>query len=298
MILLLPLQPEVEEGVGDGADRRDGEPQQRVRGIFDERVDQQSEEDEPDQDGGCRIGHDPVGTRDVRILAAQANDGEHAQHVVAHGVEDDERGQLVQRAEQDQHDGERALDGHGHRGDLVLRVQPLEAGEEVPLLSHGVVGPRLGDDAAVQRSEHGQGHAHRDDDGARVPQDPLSRGRAQVIILGRDHGLDLRERQDHFSFKIDDVEIYDILLKRYSNIEFIYKLDAETGMALVVKAIEETRRDKAFELYKMIYPLMGEENFITFEEYYKKAKQVDTRTLEEILEEVEELIELDWKEVD
>lgn len=69
-------------------------------------------------------------------------------------------------------------------------------------------------------------------------------------------------------------------------------------MALFVKAIEETRRDKAFELYKMIYPLMGEENFITFEEYYKKAKQVDTRTSEEILEEVEELIELDWKEVD
>ena len=68
-------------------------------------VDQQLEEYEPDEDGDHRIAHHPVGTPDVRILAAQADDGEHAQHVVEHGVEDDERGQLIQGAEQDQDDG-------------------------------------------------------------------------------------------------------------------------------------------------------------------------------------------------
>ena len=84
----------------------------------------------------------------------------------------------------------------GTAGTLYLGVQPLEAGEEMSLLRHGVVGPGLGDDAAVQRAEHGQGHAHRDDDGPRVPQDFLCRGRPQVIVLGIEHGLDLGEGQD------------------------------------------------------------------------------------------------------
>lgn len=48
----------------------------------------------------------------------------------------------------------------------------------------------------------------------------------------------------------------------------------------------------------MIYPYMGEEDFITFEEYYERCQEVDTRTAEDILEEVEELLKLDWKEVD
>lgn len=60
-----------------------------------------------------------------------------------------------------------------------------------------------------------------------------------------------------------------------------------------MKAIEEKQKEQAFELYKSIYPLMREEDFISFEEFYakgiEKQHEISTKTAAEILAETREL---------
>lgn len=71
----------------------------------------------------------------------------------------------------------------------------------------------------------------------------------------------------------------------------------ETGVSLIKKAMEEKQKEAIFELYKSIFPNMTEETYISFEEYYLMCVQ-EEKTTEEIIKETEELLKLDWKEVD
>lgn len=66
---------------------------------------------------------------------------------------------------------------------------------------------------------------------------------------------------------------------------------------LIKKAMEEKQKEAIFELYKSIFPNMTEETYISFEEYYLMCVQ-EEKTTEEIIKETEELLKLDWKEVD
>lgn len=61
--------------------------------------------------------------------------------------------------------------------------------------------------------------------------------------------------------------------------------------------MEEKQKEAIFELYKSIFPNMTEETYISFEEYYLMCVQ-EEKTTEEIIKETEQLLKLDWKEVD
>ena len=91
-------------------------------------------------------------------------------------------------------------------------------------------------------------------------------------------------------------------MQRYSNIEFLYNLEFEIAIDLIIKAYEETEKEKLFKLYVNIYPYMTEENFMSFEEYYSEClrnSNQSKKTAQEIIEEVKTMYEnAIWGEVE
>lgn len=86
-------------------------------------------------------------------------------------------------------------------------------------------------------------------------------------------------------------------MRRYSNIEFVLNLDIGAGTELIVKAVEEERKDKVFKLYASIYPYMDEESFISFEEFYISMTTDNNKSVDDILEDTKSLLSIEWKEV-
>ena len=86
-------------------------------------------------------------------------------------------------------------------------------------------------------------------------------------------------------------------MQRYSNIEFLYTLDLYTAMELISKAYKEKIKDRVFTLYANIYPNMDEDNFISFDEFYTIMTVDNIRDTDEILDEVKQLLNFEWKEV-
>lgn len=62
------------------------------------------------------------------------------------------------------------------------------------------------------------------------------------------------------------------------------------SIKLIEKAQEEETREYAFRIYLAAYPNMGKENFKSFNEFWEEIKpkkvEVDTRSKEEIMEEI------------
>jgi benzoyl-CoA reductase/2-hydroxyglutaryl-CoA dehydratase subunit BcrC/BadD/HgdB len=71
-------------------------------------------------------------------------------------------------------------------------------------------------------------------------------------------------------------------------------MDIEDGIQMISQIYEKQREDRHFTLYVSQYPHFTEENFITFEEFYKPHKQADevveTKSSQEILADVRELL--------
>jgi ASC-1-like (ASCH) protein len=71
-------------------------------------------------------------------------------------------------------------------------------------------------------------------------------------------------------------------------------MDIEDGIQMINQIYEKQREDRHFTLYATQYPHMSEENYITFEEFYKPHKQddlvVESKSSEEILADVRELM--------
>ena len=98
------------------------------------------------------------------------------------------------------------------------------------------------------------------------------------------------------SFTVDKVETEELLLRRYSNIEYILCLDFEEGCELISKAYEKYIEDKLWEQWLVDYRFMNNETFISFEDYKKRSQKtttVDTNlTKDEIENKVKSIIEL------
>lgn len=68
-------------------------------------------------------------------------------------------------------------------------------------------------------------------------------------------------------------------------------MDMDFDIDLFIYAIEKDKENKLWELWKLQYPQMDKESFITFEEYKNKniKKQTTKKTYEEIEKEMEEV---------
>lgn len=83
-----------------------------------------------------------------------------------------------------------------------------------------------------------------------------------------------------------------MLLHRYQNIEYILDLDAETGLALIQKAMEQTRDDRLWLQWAIQLPVMGlGGNFISLKDYRDRmtGSNIDMRSTAAILHEVNEI---------
>lgn len=87
----------------------------------------------------------------------------------------------------------------------------------------------------------------------------------------------------------------DLLLSRYSDIDFIMNLDMESGFKLITKGFEEQSNDRLYQ--RWIYHYEKEISFDEFKNELEKSiknksnRKIDnTRTEKEILEEVEEIL--------
>lgn len=85
----------------------------------------------------------------------------------------------------------------------------------------------------------------------------------------------------------------DLLLKRYSSIDYILRLPFKKAIKLIDKAHEEDIREYYFRWWLVRYPLYDKENYESFEEFYEKAKPkkitVDTRSKDELMQEIQEI---------
>lgn len=107
------------------------------------------------------------------------------------------------------------------------------------------------------------------------------------------------------SNSVDVTEIEELLLRRYSNIDYILNMDIDSGLAFIRKAFEKEGDGKLWDRYLVDYRHMGPENFITFETYKKLAQmesiqsraspKTKQETINEINEKVEKIINLTLK---
>lgn len=69
------------------------------------------------------------------------------------------------------------------------------------------------------------------------------------------------------------------------------QLDGETGLGLIVKALEQERDDRIFQQWVVQLPYMGKDNFIGFAAYKDKltGANIDRRPVAEIMAELDEV---------
>lgn len=86
------------------------------------------------------------------------------------------------------------------------------------------------------------------------------------------------------------------MLHRYHNIEFVLQLDINTGVALIIKAMEEKREERLFQQWTAHIPVMAfSGEVISYADYKARVTgaNIDRRpvsVLEKELDEVEKII--------
>lgn len=69
-------------------------------------------------------------------------------------------------------------------------------------------------------------------------------------------------------------------------------MDIEDGFNMIVKALKNETRDKLYELYLTKYPHMDKNNYISFDDFYKKCtvKVSTNKNKEDILNDVKNIL--------
>lgn len=98
------------------------------------------------------------------------------------------------------------------------------------------------------------------------------------------------------SNSIDIIEVEELLLSRYSNIDYILKLEFQEALELVKKAYEKDFEARLWEKWLVDYRNMDEKSFVSFEDYKKKILDrsqliQDKTSKEELLEMADEIVD-------
>ncbi len=96
------------------------------------------------------------------------------------------------------------------------------------------------------------------------------------------------------SNSIDLVEVEELLLSRYSNLDYILNLGFYEGYELIVKAYQKELESKAWDRWLVDYRGMNKDTFVSFEEYKTRLftmniVQEKQLTKEELLKEAAEI---------
>ncbi|MCR1953005.1 hypothetical protein NSA50_18555 [Clostridium sp. DSM 100503] len=102
------------------------------------------------------------------------------------------------------------------------------------------------------------------------------------------------------SFTVDKVETEELLLRRYSNIDYILSSTYDEGYDFISKAYEKEAEEKLWDIWLINYKYMSKENFESFEDYRNRLKNPSIKnadyseklSINQIEEKVKNIIEM------
>lgn len=98
------------------------------------------------------------------------------------------------------------------------------------------------------------------------------------------------------SCSIDEItDIEELLLRKYSNIDYILGMDYSDGFKFIRKAFEKERDEHLWQQWLVDYKRMNKDNFISFAEYRENATKVNEEeniSKKEIEEKVKRIIDM------
>ena len=99
------------------------------------------------------------------------------------------------------------------------------------------------------------------------------------------------------SSSLDEVEVKELLFRRYHNPQCIITMEIEEGILFLNKAKEKEIEEKLFTLWSNLYPLMNKDNCISWDDYYRQCtkKSITNKSNKDILRESEEILKLSQK---
>ena len=87
------------------------------------------------------------------------------------------------------------------------------------------------------------------------------------------------ERFFQNSSSFDLIEVEELLLHRYSNIDYIMGLEVNEGVLLINKAMEKRREEKHFRMWVAQLPFMDRKSYISFEDYQAQVTGANISTM-------------------
>lgn len=75
------------------------------------------------------------------------------------------------------------------------------------------------------------------------------------------------------------------MLRRYSNVDYIFNLSYRDGVKFIFKAYEKEVEDRLWDRWLVDYRWMNESNFISFEKYKSKSLSPSNNAIEKISKE-------------
>ncbi|WP_054028135.1 hypothetical protein [Bacillus sp. FJAT-28004] len=85
-----------------------------------------------------------------------------------------------------------------------------------------------------------------------------------------------------------------MLLKRYGQIDYVLQMDVEAGIEQINKVYEMESKQQSWEMYLTRYANMTQENYVSFDDFYKPKQTVSPpqskKTKQEILDDAESIL--------
>lgn len=78
-------------------------------------------------------------------------------------------------------------------------------------------------------------------------------------------------------------------MSRYSDLAFIFNMDAESGVMLISEAVKQKQVENLYKLYVSLVPYMSSENYMSFDEFYEDS--IDNSNYESKVYDKEEVYE-------
>jgi len=89
---------------------------------------------------------------------------------------------------------------------------------------------------------------------------------------------------------VNEVEVLDLLLHRYSDMDYILSLEFNDFLQLVIKAFKEREKERFWQTWLTLYPNMDQKNFIPFSQFYQdQTEPINNRPKEEMLSEADKI---------
>lgn len=85
------------------------------------------------------------------------------------------------------------------------------------------------------------------------------------------------------------------MMSRYSDFSYFMEMDASEGAGLAEAAVEQDGKEKLYQMYVNLVPVMDKDSYISFEDYYLKSKgkskvAVEKVNKEDVMEKVKNIL--------